>query len=333
MSNTAEQIEEDNVQQLPAAPRREVIVVTDEIPVLDTGRFEQMQRIATAMARTTLVPNHLRDGGSEVGQANCFLVVNQAVRWRMDPFALAQHAFVVHGRLGYEGKVVAAVVNGHRRLTSKLSYTYEGQGDARKVTISGKLGGETEARTVEGSVKGWKTNNENWTKSPDQMLAYRGAREWARRHMPEAMLGVFTDDELMEAPMRDVTPVPPSPPPAPPAPPAAEQEIIPPKKAAGRKKGEARTDRTPYADKAKQQATDHDPETGEVDDGEPFDPDLFLDDIEGQMAACSDQATLEEVWNTQVEPLVEDGTLFPPDRQKADDIYQRNMDRLEKEAQ
>ena len=27
------------------------------------------------------------------------------------------------------------------------------------------------------------------------MLAYRGARQWARRHMPEVLLGIYTDDE------------------------------------------------------------------------------------------------------------------------------------------
>jgi hypothetical protein len=42
--------------------------------------------------------------------ANCFLVVNQAVRWNMDPFAVAQCVSVVHGKLCYEGKLIAAII-------------------------------------------------------------------------------------------------------------------------------------------------------------------------------------------------------------------------------
>ena len=61
---------------------------------------------------------------------------------------------------------------------------------------------------------GWTTSNEQWKKNPDQMLAYRGAREWARRYMPEAVLGIHADDDLAapsSVTMRDVTPPPSSP--------------------------------------------------------------------------------------------------------------------------
>ena len=75
------------------------------------------------------------------------------------------------------------------------------------------LVGDAEPREVIGTVAGWKTGNEQWKKNTDQMLAYRGAREWARRYMPEAILGIHADDELASnAPtnvtMRDITPPP-----------------------------------------------------------------------------------------------------------------------------
>src|SRR5215203_4514831 len=106
-----------------AAPqRREAIQVFDPIPMLDTARFEHMQRIASIMALSPLVPDALRCQiigtgpnrkaiplSEKEATANCFLVVNQAVRWGMDPFAVAQCCSVVHGRLMYEGKLIAAV--------------------------------------------------------------------------------------------------------------------------------------------------------------------------------------------------------------------------------
>lgn len=200
----------------PQVPKREQITVRSEVPVLDTGIFEQMLRIARIMATSQLVPEHLnRVAGtksnpiaisSEEAIANCFLVVNQAVRWSMDPFAVAQHVFVTKGRVGYEGKLVAAVINSHPNLAKRLSYTFTGEAGTpgRGVVVSGRVKGDAEDRTIDGTIKAWKTDNDSWAKIPDQMLTYRGAREWARRWMPEAILGVYAEEELSHSEI-DVT--------------------------------------------------------------------------------------------------------------------------------
>src|SRR6185437_11744430 len=116
MSNAQEQ----TVAHLPVVRKdKEVRIVSDPIPVLDTARFEHMQRIATVMAASNLIPDSLcmtgeKDNKALLPQAqviaNCFLVVNQAVRWGMDPFAVAQCVSVVHGKLCYEGKLIAAII-------------------------------------------------------------------------------------------------------------------------------------------------------------------------------------------------------------------------------
>lgn len=186
-----------------AARRRDVAAFESDDPralYMNTGLFEQLQRVAQMMSRANLVPEHLRGEGK---LSDCFLVVSQAFRWGMDPFAVAQCTYVTKGKLGYEGKLVAAVVNTSGRLTAPLSYTYSGAGKDRTVVVAGRFRGESAERTVSGTVGGWATSNEQWTKAADQMLAYRGAREWARRHMPEAVLGVQADDEIEAI---DVTP-------------------------------------------------------------------------------------------------------------------------------
>lgn len=157
--------------------------------------FVQLQRVAMLMAKSKLVPQHLQ-GQEKV--ADCFLVAAQAFRWKMDPFAVAQSSYVVSGKVGYEGKLVAAIVNAQPQMARKLNYKYSGTGNDRKVVVSGRLRGEDEDRTVEGSLAEWATNNKQWRDGKDQMLAYRGAREWARRHMPEAVLGVQSIDEVQD---------------------------------------------------------------------------------------------------------------------------------------
>lgn len=208
-------------------PRNELRVVEDRIAVFDTAHFEHMQRVATLMATCNLVPDALKGK-----MADCFLVVNQARNWNMDPFSVAQCTSIVSGKLCFEGKLVAAAIASDAALQGPLNYKFSGTGDARKVVVSGRLKGEVEDRIVEGTVSQWRTKNDQWTKDPDQMLVYRGARQWARRHKPDRLLGVYAPDEFDEEQgerwprrePRNVTPppAPPAPPPAPPAAPVAQ---------------------------------------------------------------------------------------------------------------
>lgn len=197
--------EEAAVPSVPSPPRP-VLQVIDPIPTLDTARFEHMQRIAQAMASSSLIPDSLckEKQGNEMVElplgrivANCFLIVNQAVRWQMDPFAVGQCVSVVHGKLCYEGKLIAAVIE--TKLGIRLNYEWNNEtGDRLGIIVSGKYPDESEARTVFGTVSEWKTtgNNSPWSKQPRKQLAYRGAREWARLHAPAIMLGVYSEDEL-----------------------------------------------------------------------------------------------------------------------------------------
>lgn len=153
-------------------------------------------RLAEMMSSAKLVPSHLQGKSGD-----CLLVIEQAMRWGMSPFAVAQCTSVVHGRLFFEGKLVAAAVNTSGILQGRMNYTFTGSGKDRAVTATALLKGETEPRTVEVTLASAKTDNAHWTKSPDQMLAYHAARVWTRRHAPEVMLGVYTPEEF-DAPQK-----------------------------------------------------------------------------------------------------------------------------------
>lgn len=194
-----------NVAVIPQqpAPVLDTRYTQDVIPVLDTGKFEHMTRIARVMATCKFVPNDLTKE-EESAISNCFLVVNQAVRWGMDPFALAQTAYFVSGKMGFEGKTIAAAINSDPRLKGRLDYTFEGQGDTMTVTVSGTFRDTGETKTITGTVKQWKTSQGLWGKDPEQALVYRGTRQWARRWMPDRLLGVYSNDELEDMAARDV---------------------------------------------------------------------------------------------------------------------------------
>jgi len=203
-----------NVAQLPTV-QVDTRYTQDVIPLLDTSKFEHMQRIATVMAETSTLPDSFRKvkiDGKEVDLprqtviANCFRVVNQAVRWGFDPFAVVDCASIVHGKLMWEGKLVAAVVDA--KLGVKLQYDFNDKpGRALGVTVSGTLPDEARPRTIEGTVADWhKGDKSPWQREGDwkRQLRYRGAREWARAHTPAVMLGIYADDELQELAALDV---------------------------------------------------------------------------------------------------------------------------------
>lgn len=214
---------------------RDVPQVIDSVPILDTSRFEHMQRIANVMASTSLIPESLRTSGKRDSKidlpfaqvfANCFLIVNQATRWGMDPFAVASCCSVVHGRLQYEGKLVSAVLEA--KLGSQLFHYFTGNPgtDDYRIFLSDKPftseliaslkpGASLPGFNLwDGSVAEWKTTGDGSPWSPKnyrRMLIYRGTRDWARIYRPALMLGVYTDDELLDladdARARRATPV------------------------------------------------------------------------------------------------------------------------------
>ena len=162
--------------------------------LVPTSMSEAMQ-LADIMSQANLLPDHLRGKPGD-----CLLVVMQAQRWNMDPVSVAQCTSVVRGKLCYEGKLVSAALRSMGAIQDDLDFEYSGAGASRKIVVTGTLR-SGKVRSIDGTVEQWATSNDNWKKSPDDMLAYRGTRQWARRWAPSAMLGVYTPDE-----MEDTTP-------------------------------------------------------------------------------------------------------------------------------
>lgn len=169
-------------------------------PGLVPANMSEAMRLADMMATARLVPV-----GLQKSPADCLMVIQQAIRWQMDPFAVAQECSVIQGRLMHSGKLVAAVVNARGNLIERLSFSYDGNGESRTITVTGRLQGEASPRTVAVRLADAKTNNKVWQTQPDQQLMYHGCRVWARRHTPELMLGVYSPEEFDEPKKRPPT--------------------------------------------------------------------------------------------------------------------------------
>lgn len=165
--------------------------------------------LADIMAKASLIPDHLRGKPGD-----CLLVIMQAQRWGMDAVSVAQCTSVVHGRLCYEGKLVAAAMYAMGALDGRLHYEISGTGQTASIVVTGTPRGGHGAQTVSGTVKDWRTYGKDkqgnridnaWDKQPEDQLVYRGTRQWARRYAPEALLGVYTPDEIEDVQGHDTT--------------------------------------------------------------------------------------------------------------------------------
>jgi len=142
------------------------------------------------------VPKHLRENPGA-----CLAVVIQASEWQMSPYAVANKSYSVNDRLGYEAQLIAAVILRRAPIKSRFSYAYTGDGDRRVCTVS--------VTTTDGELISHSSppfglitpkNSPLWKSDPDQQQGYHTARSMCRRHFPDVLLGVYTMDELQDAP-------------------------------------------------------------------------------------------------------------------------------------
>lgn len=178
-------------------------------PVFDPAQFQAMAQVAEMMASCKLVPEHLQKS-----QGDCFLVVEQARRWNMSPFAVAQETYSIKGKLLFGGKLVTAVINARAPIDAPLKFDAVKVDGEDGVRASGTFNGESDPRTYEISINKARSvagNSSLWKTDPFQQACYFAARFWARRHCPEVILGVWSEDEIRPAHFgpeeaRDVTP-------------------------------------------------------------------------------------------------------------------------------
>lgn len=162
--------------------------------------------VARLMSKSqTAVPKHLRDNPGA-----CLGVALQASEWQMSPFAVANKSYVVNDRLAYEAQMINAVILRRAPIRGRMKFSYNGEGEKRRCKVSVELNDGTGSVEYESPEIGKipVKNSPLWKGDPDQQLAFYSSRAMCRRHFPDVIMGVYSKDELEDAPpeVRDVTP-------------------------------------------------------------------------------------------------------------------------------
>lgn len=165
--------------------------------------FGQVVEYAQMMCKGGLsLPKHLRDNPGA-----CLRVIQQAMAWEMDPWAVASKTYNVNDILAYEAQLIAAVIKSRAPIKERvIPYKFTGDGGELQCSIL-LHHAETGEEISYVSPKKKDISPQNsplWKTDPQQQLAYYTIRALARRHFPEILLGVYDREEVMA--MRDITP-------------------------------------------------------------------------------------------------------------------------------
>jgi hypothetical protein len=164
-------------------------------------QFEDAQRIAKALASSTLIPPQFQ---GQQGFANCLVALEIANRMRMSPFQVMQNLHIIHGRPSWSSQFIIGLINGCGRF-SPLRYEISGKGDTLACTaVATELSTSEELRGPEVTMamakrEGWATKSgSKWATMPELMIRYRAAAFWGRLFIPELLVGIHTQEEVMD---------------------------------------------------------------------------------------------------------------------------------------
>jgi hypothetical protein len=163
--------------------------------------FEDAQRIAKALASSTLIPPQFQ---GQQGFANCLVALEIAGRMNISPFLCMQHLHIIHGRPSWSSAFIIAMVNGCGRFTP-LRFEISGEGDslacyavATDIKTEQELKGPTITMLM-AKKEGWSTKSgSKWITMPELMIRYRAAAFWGRLFAGDLLVGLQTQEEVID---------------------------------------------------------------------------------------------------------------------------------------
>ncbi|GHC79622.1 recombinase RecT [Limoniibacter endophyticus] len=266
--------------------------------------FDGAWRIATAVCKAGMAPKGLDT------PEKAMVAIMHGMEVGMTPMAALQSIAVVNGRPTIWGDGAIGLVRGSGKC-EWIKERIDGEGDGAVAVCEVKRKGEADAIKATFSVLDAKKASlwgkaGPWQQYPKRMLAMRARAFALRDGFADVLRGLGIAEEVQDTPQRDST-VQATRPPAPPAPPSIDHQA---------------------------EEIDHREivqETGEsvdaiMGDGEPFDIENYVQELEDALAIGQDEATLTEIWDSfDVEATLTDDQMA---MQRAFDIRKKHVARI-----
>lgn len=196
------------IKDLSTPVKLDALVQTGGVGFESAGSFELLQRGATLLAKSTLVPKEYQNN-----IPNCTVALNMAARMGADPLMVMQNLYVVHGRPSWSAQFLIATFNQNGRFTA-IRYEWVGERGtdswgcraySTEKATGEKLTGSTITIALAKAERWYQRDGSKWVTMPEQMLMYRSAAWFVRAYAPEIAMGLQTAEEIEDT-IIDVTP-------------------------------------------------------------------------------------------------------------------------------
>ncbi len=165
----------------------------------------QLYRLARMYADSGYVPDHYKGNVPNVA-----IAIQMALRCRVDIMTFLQSSYIVYGKPGIEGKLVAAMMNASGQIEGRIDFEFFRDERTKKITSCRAFA--TDSKTLKElsqtvtwemvEAEGWhlekKGQKSKWMTLPDLMFAYRSATFLARVYFPDVLMGMRTTEELAD---------------------------------------------------------------------------------------------------------------------------------------
>lgn len=162
--------------------------------------FEDAQRMAKVLVTSKLVPTAFQNN-----LGDCMIALEMANRMGVNPIAVMQNLYIVHGKPSWSAQFIVAAINQSGRFKTTIMYEVTGEGDSKGcIAYAFDFEGnrvDSPKVTVEMAKKeGWYTKNgSKWQTMEDLMLRYRAATFFGRLYTPDLLMGMQTKEEIDDA--------------------------------------------------------------------------------------------------------------------------------------
>lgn len=165
----------------------------------DTSVFENAQRMAMALSKSSIVPLEYQGNVS-----NTLVALEMAQRMGESPLMVMQNLNIIHGKPSFGSAFVIGRLNTCGKFSENMKFEMKGSGanleciawtkDLHKNVIKGP------AVTMKMAIaEGWTTKKgSKWATMPELMIQYRAATFFCRLHAPELLMGMKTTDEIVD---------------------------------------------------------------------------------------------------------------------------------------
>jgi hypothetical protein len=158
--------------------------------------FDHMQRVAKALAQSTIVPKDYQNN-----LPNVIVALEMANRMSVSPMMVMQNLDIIHGRPSWKSTFIISAINSCGRF-EPLQFELSGTGDdwgcvAFAKNKSGEVIRGPRVTISMAKKENWYSKSgSKWQTMPELMLQYRAASFFGRLHCSDILMGMQSVEEV-----------------------------------------------------------------------------------------------------------------------------------------